>query len=157
MTEKFCGICQRYLSTSEFHIRRASVDGLASRCKSCQSTYDKARAHLPHRVKARLLYQQTEAYKIASARSRKRYVERHPEIRKAHIIVGNFLRDGKLTKAESCEGCGSSERLHAHHSDYSRPLDVVWLCHVCHVEWHRNNQPAYAPEVNHASGIIPCD
>lgn len=157
MTEKFCGKCKTYLSHSEFHVRRASMDGLCNQCKKCQSAYDKARANLPHRVEARQRYQQTEAYKEASNKSRKRYVERHPEIRNAHIIVGNFLRDGKLVKPDSCAECGSSERLHAHHCDYSKPLDVVWLCHDCHVEWHLQNKPIYAPEANHAAGITLCD
>jgi hypothetical protein len=47
---------------------------------------------------------------------------------------------------EPCEVCGQSSRLkngqrgiHAHHDDYSRPLDVRWLCPVHHKEWHRHN------------------
>lgn len=172
MSEKRCFKCGQKKSLADFYRHKMMADGHLNKCKECSKKdtranrrenrvyyqeYDRKRANLPHRVEARKQYQCTENYRVSAAKGRKRYLERHPEIRKAHIIVGNFLRDGKLTKAESCEGCGSSERLHAHHSDYSRPLDVVWLCHVCHVEWHRNNQPAYAPEVNHASGIIPCD
>lgn len=33
----------------------------------------------------------------------------------------------------SCASCG---RPHGHHPDYSRPLDVVWLCDKHHKEVH---------------------
>lgn len=35
-----------------------------------------------------------------------------------------------------CEVCGTDERVHAHHHDYSRPLDVRWLCFRCHKGSH---------------------
>lgn len=46
------------------------------------------------------------------------------------------LRTGKITRPEKC-GCGSSVRVEAHHEDYSRPLDVVWMCRSCHADHHR--------------------
>ena len=60
--------------------------------------------------------------------------------RKAHYAVGNAIRDGKLVKPTACEECGSSvpsRRLHAHHADYSKPLDVEFLCSRCHGIRHR--------------------
>jgi ribosomal protein S27AE len=50
------------------------------------------------------------------------------------VAVGRALRAGKLKKLP-CEKCGSmfSE---AHHDDYDKPLDVRWLCRVCHEEEH---------------------
>jgi hypothetical protein len=41
---------------------------------------------------------------------------------------------GKLTKLP-CWTCGNTE-VEAHHTDYSRPLDVVWLCAEHHREVH---------------------
>jgi len=54
---------------------------------------------------------------------------------KARKIVTAAVRHGKLAKPEVCSNCGRPvERrlLHAHHHDYRRPLDVVWLCSGCH-------------------------
>lgn len=47
-------------------------------------------------------------------------------------------RRGKLTR-QPCEVCGAESNIEAHHSDYSKPLDVNWLCREHHKEWHRNN------------------
>lgn len=34
-----------------------------------------------------------------------------------------------------CRASGRQfNRLDAHHSDYSKPLDVEWLCHWCHLQ-----------------------
>src|SRR5688572_3115487 len=55
-----------------------------------------------------------------------KYCERYPERHKAYQAVSRALRKGKLTKGP-CEVCGNPN-VHGHHEDYSRPLDVKWLC-----------------------------
>jgi hypothetical protein len=112
-----------------------SKDGLAARCKACQRTYDKARLHLPNRVALRKAYAKTEYGKERQQAGQKAWAARNPEKRAAHIIVGNKLRYGKLTRLP-CAVC-ADPRVHAHHDDYSRPLDVTWLCVPCHVERHK--------------------
>ena len=41
MATKVCGSCKQSLPTDFFHIRNQSVDGLCSKCKSCQAKYYK--------------------------------------------------------------------------------------------------------------------
>jgi len=56
----------------------------------------------------------------------------------ANKAVGNAVRDGRLMKPDSCENCGGAgQRIEAHHPDYSKPLEVVWLCSVCHGREHQ--------------------
>ncbi len=45
---------------------------------------------------------------------------------RARVKVARALKDGTLEK-EPCYECGS-EIVQAHHDDYSKPLDVRWLC-----------------------------
>lgn len=52
---------------------------------------------------------------------------------KARTAVGNAVRDGRLIKGP-CEVCGTTKRVQAHHHDYSKPLDVRWLCFQHHRE-----------------------
>ena len=75
-------------------------------------------------------------YKDGNWQSRKyqyklNYRRRHPEAAKAHDIVRNAVRHGRLIK-QPCHICGSTINVHAHHEDYSKPLDVIWLCDKCH-------------------------
>ena len=67
----------------------------------------------------------------------KKYRERYPNKYKAHNIVNNSIRDKKLF-AEPCETCGNKRSV-AHHDDYSKPLNVRWLCQAHHKEWHAKN------------------
>ena len=47
---------------------------------------------------------------------------------------------GRIFK-KPCKVCGDLN-VEAHHEDYSKPLDVVWLCHKHHgvVHSHRFNK-----------------
>jgi hypothetical protein len=72
---------------------------------------------------------------------------RNPEKREAQVAVGHAIRDGRLSK-EPCEKCGDS-KVQGHHDDYSKPLDVRWLCPTHHAEHHvqqRGLEAAARPE-----------
>jgi len=54
----------------------------------------------------------------------------------AHVAVQRALRSGDLIKGP-CAVCGTSEPpIDGHHDDYSRPLDVTWLCRKHHARLH---------------------
>lgn len=53
---------------------------------------------------------------------------------KARSALNKALRAGKIERG-TCEECGS-EAVNAHHEDYARPLDVVWLCPRHHAARH---------------------
>jgi predicted Fe-S protein YdhL (DUF1289 family) len=74
---------------------------------------------------------------------RKAWIERNPDARRAQVAVGHALRAGTLERGP-CEVCGAT-RVHGHHDDYSRPLDVRWLCPRHHSEHHAT------PATNRAS------
>lgn len=57
---------------------------------------------------------------------------RHPERTRARQIVARAIRTGKLVRPELCDRCKLPARLDAHHADYSKPLEVEWLCRDCH-------------------------
>jgi hypothetical protein len=61
--------------------------------------------------------------------------KQHPDAYRAQTAVGNALRDKKLVKMP-CEICGTTKDVHAHHKDYSKPLDVTWLCALHHHRLH---------------------
>jgi hypothetical protein len=54
----------------------------------------------------------------------------------AQRAVQNAVKRGSLVRPERCEDCGLPGALHGHHEDYSRKLDVQWLCASCHRRRH---------------------
>lgn len=143
---KTCSRCHQQKDERDFQIRKASSDGLTAACKACISEYDKLRGSEPHRVLARKEYQNSANGREKCNAAKRRFILRNPLKRKAHIIVGNFLRDGKLIRPEKCDCCGCRGRPQAHHCDYSKPTEVMWLCKDCHVEWHKKFKPLYPDE-----------
>lgn len=65
---------------------------------------------------------------------RKIQSQRYPERNRARQRVCYAIKTGKLER-QPCEICGEI-KTHAHHDDYSRPLDVRWLCTQHHRELH---------------------
>jgi len=48
------------------------------------------------------------------------------------------IKKGTLIKKDNCENCNSTKNVIAHHNDYSKPLDVIWLCDKCHIALHKS-------------------
>jgi hypothetical protein len=69
------------------------------------------------------------------ARARYEAKRRHTLQRRARRALYEAIRKGLVVKPSTCARCGAEpppRELHGHHSDYSKPLDVEWLCHYCH-------------------------
>jgi hypothetical protein len=64
----------------------------------------------------------------------KRYRELFPEKASARSILAGAVRRGKVNRLP-CEVCGNP-KSEAHHEDYSKPLEVIWLCREHHLERH---------------------
>ncbi len=156
MPSKECFVCHEIKHVTNFYRHKRMRDGRLNKCKECTKDYaqqhrrnnperyreyEHKRANLPHRIKARARYAQTDAGKAAQWRSHQKQNRLNPIKRGARIIVGNALRDGKLTRPERCESCNEQRRLHGHHDDYAQPLVVRWLCTTCHTKWHKENGP----------------
>ena len=155
---KVCRECNTEKPLTEFYKHERMADGHLNKCIPCVKSRvhkhreahlekiledDKKRAKKPHRVQARKDYQQTEAGKLSKKRAMAAYFKRHPMIYAARVITGNAIRDGKLFPQASCSACNSTEKIEGHHDDYTKPLDVRWLCERCHKQWHRENKPIY--------------
>lgn len=60
----------------------------------------------------------------------------YPEKLAANQMVLAAVKSGELIRPERCEQCRKSKFIHGHHPDYSKPLEVEWLCTACHASRH---------------------
>lgn len=75
---------------------------------------------------------------------RKRWADANKQKIAAHRKVANALKHGLLVK-QLCV-CGSSKVI-AHHPDYTKPLEVLWLCELHHKQWHREMDYIDTPDL----------
>ena len=131
---KICKRCNEQKPFTEFYKHTAMTDGFLNFCKVCKRA--EATAHRDSKL------EEIRANdRLRGSRQSKedliKYRANNPLKYAAHTKVTNCIRDGKLFK-ENCEICGSTN-THAHHDNYTKPLDVRWLCPVHHHEWHKHN------------------
>ena len=71
----------------------------------------------------------------------KERIKKHPERARAKEALRYAVKTGKIKRGVECSRCGdSNKRIIGHHEDYSRKLDVIWLCDLCHQKLHRANR-----------------
>lgn len=64
------------------------------------------------------------------------WIEKNREKRNASIAVSIAVRNGTLKKECCCICSADASDCDAHHEDYSKPLEVKWLCRKHHKELH---------------------
>lgn len=132
--KKECFKCHRTLDISEFYEHPQMKDGHLNKCKECTKKDVSERYRLTFEARAEYerrrnkTTKRKERKRIYTKRSR----EKNPEKYHAHSLVASAIKRGVLVKPSSCSICGKEGIIHAHHEDYEKPLDVVWVCAKCH-------------------------
>jgi hypothetical protein len=134
---KRCRNCGEERPHSEFYKNKITKDGLASWCKSCDRNRDRKAYSKSYRSggsysQVRERYRKSDHGRKANREYLRKQRELFPEKIRARETVNSAVRWGRVSKPVACERCGAGGRIEAHHSDYSKPLDVVWLCKACH-------------------------
>ena len=112
--------------------------------------YEKERAHLPHRMKLRNLTNESIKYCVIpcnhkafpSMDHRASWIIKNPKKNKASTKINTAIAAGKITKLP-CTWCGTDKNVQGHHPDYSKPLDVIWLCAKHHKAVHHGKIKVY--------------
>ena len=128
---KVCPMCKEEKPASEFYVNRAQGGRLCSYCKPC--SLERKNASRAQRSK----YDQ--AYRAANADKRRRWARERATVKKrAKDALSRAIETGRMVRPANCSECGRSDvQIQGHHPDYSKPLDVVWLCPTCHGAAHR--------------------
>lgn len=137
-SSKVCFKCGETKPLDEFYKHAQMADGHLNKCKTCAKAdaaahrsehleevraYDRDRGKRPERMA-----KQKDITRLWRQEDRRRAA--------AHSAVARAVRKGELVP-QPCVDCGSLSVV-AHHEDYDKPLDVVWLCQACHKQHHAN-------------------
>ena len=150
--EKQCFKCHETKSISEFYAHPAMSDGHLGKCKTCakrdvSERIDRLRSSpkwmASERERCRIKqarYRMLGTAAPATKESREKWEVKNGHKRKAEQMASNAQKRGLLKKPDDCQNCGASGvELEKHHPDYSKPLEVQWLCTKCHGETRRKD------------------
>ncbi len=132
---KKCAGCGRELALTEFNKDRSKKDGHQDRCRECFSRYNRER-YLRNKEKIKRMakeYRQANPRKVFETRLKT--FSKNPSEKRLRRVVDAALKCGELVNPGVCSGCGCTSeerRIEAHHYDYAKPLDVIWVCTPCH-------------------------
>lgn len=152
MIEITCNMCGQTKPETDFYVHQAAPTGRQTRCKGCwkishSRSLEEKRATEEGRKK-RSAWRRTRTLTDAAVererRHSRKFATEHPEKVSAQRMVRRALSSGKLTRPDKCGHCGQPSipfrdgrpSIQAHHHDYSKPLDVMWLCVDCHAREH---------------------
>ena len=150
---KVCTKCHKLKLSSEFNKRSyGSKDGLQSHCKACSNEVKRQwRKEYPEQKREenrlwKIKYPEyhrkwNENHREYYRELSRRYKTKYPDRIKAVTTLNHAITAGYLIRPDSCSECGRKSKIHGHHEDYSKPLEVIWLCAWCHFARHRNLVP----------------
>lgn len=79
-----------------------------------------------------------EHYKELRRLRRMRYYQANKNKEFARGALLRAVKSGKIKKPSVCEVCLCMGAIQGHHTDYTKPLLVRWLCRVCHEKSHHD-------------------
>jgi hypothetical protein len=148
---KTCFKCGVEKPITGFYAHPYMKDGRLNKCKECtkRDVRKNYRDNIEHfREYERQRFKDPERKKFIRRYALKRK-EKYPEKHHARNAVNNAVRGGRLERPDTCENCGNTGRIEAHHTDYSKPLDVKWLCVICHRAEH-GQEAVWSPPAKEA-------
>lgn len=146
VNKKRCAKCLKIYDKSNFSSSADGRGNLRSYCKNCEIDYRKSVA----RSESSQKYVRSEKGKENARRYYKRAAQdgriKHildrryasaPEAIRAHRKISYAVRAKHIPPAKElrCKHCGQQAQQY-HHPDYSKPLDVIPLCKMCHEAVH---------------------
>jgi uncharacterized Zn finger protein (UPF0148 family) len=140
-----CGSCPTCKKREYMRSYRKTEQGAVASSSAARAYYER---NAPEYRAKREEYRQANIEKVLEAdrlynRTKRRRIPPSPEKKKARNALTYAVWSGRITP-QPCEKCGASpinylgwRAVHAHHDDYSKPLEVRWLCVPCHGDEHR--------------------
>ena len=137
-----CTRCGSWFTKDNFYKAPRRSVGIKSECKKCHvKTSVESRNKANHRKYQREWMKDSGYSKRPEVRERERMRSKRRSrslATKCRDILNDAIQHGIIQRPSLCPICGKQGDVEAHHDSYYRPLEVKWMCPLCHAEYHRN-------------------
>jgi hypothetical protein len=145
---KCCRTCKAEKALDQFTKHRLAKDGHRHDCKDCVAAgRAKRQQRTPEQLRAERERRRKPHRRVACDLAAKAWYQRNREARAAQSEVRRELRKGRITRPSACQAvaCNTGGSLHAHHNNYARAREVVWLCAGHHRRLHNGHRVKLKP------------
>jgi len=139
MKSRICSSCQIEKPLDDFYRDKSKPLGRDYICIECRKVSNRLRDRERDKTPDRILKAKSWLHsERGKERARQRYEENYAQNKQKYLAQRAIKRlvDSGVIIRYPCEVCGE-EPSNGHHPDYSKPLEVVWLCQKHHKEIHR--------------------
>jgi hypothetical protein len=102
----------------------------------------KYKKHKIYRKSYNKLYNKNRTKQNSQNTKKHRYL--HPEREYARRVITQLINSKKLIPPLKCTLCNirrnKKRKIVAHHPDYSKPLEIIWICQKCHINIHNKKK-----------------
>lgn len=131
MNTRICERCQTEKPLEEFYRNRSRPQGRSYWCKDCCKLYER----LPHRKGRHTKWRNSPKGKLKTKQYSQEHYQGEKPKQKARSAIHRLIKMG-IVKRMPCEICGDGNSQ-GHHPNYSKPLEVMWLCQSHHYDLDR--------------------
>jgi hypothetical protein len=156
--QKRCRTCKTELPLLAFARHNGSQDGYRQHCRECLRTGRRQPTRETEEQRTqRKRRQSRKKWQRSHLEALARHQARFPKAAAATRAVQAGIKAGRITPAKECQAidCTVSGRLEAHHNDYTRPLEVLFVCPAHHRRGHSTGYIAVKPGLPPHLGNIP--
>lgn len=163
--KKNCSKCKECKSISCFYKQKNGLYERTAECKECRKNRSRTWGQINKEQKnsrakiSRKLIDRREEQKIWREKNpfyfkeyykqnreirlecNRRFLRNNPERYEFYKIYNVAKRKGLLINPNQCQVCGvDNVKIFGHHFDYTKPLQVTWLCRNCHNDIHKRKK-----------------
>ena len=138
--EIVCVKCDESKQKSDYHRCSRDKRGYQQPCAKCRNIIKKEYKKTPKgiEVNRKSGRRWRKNHKTKWNAYKREHYRNNPHMKKAYKTL-HAAQEKDLITPNPCEICGSVD-VHGHHEDYSKPLEVNWLCALHHREAHRDGR-----------------
>lgn len=75
--------------------------------------------------------------RVSRRKSDQKYAKANRVKENCRRAVCRAIAKGVLVRSWRCSSCYVTAKTYAHHADYTKPLEVAWVCRLCHSDLDR--------------------
>lgn len=117
-----CARCGKRKKYVHIHAQRTAKDGELKSyfwCRDCNTERQRE-------------FRNTENGRESTRKAVAKSIAKHWHKQKARIALNRQVKLGNIIRPKQCPVCKKYKKVEGHHDDYSKPLEVKWVCRQCH-------------------------